>query len=100
MPTNLQAAETEAVGLRTLGMAGICRARDWDGWSSCFWSRSTPSWRWRWVGSIRSFCDRCRNGTRLRWDPGPFGEVFSGLFGGQTGLIALRTVVYVVIGVA
>ncbi len=29
--------------------------------------------------------------------PEPFGEVFSGLFGGQTGLIALRTVAYVVI---
>ena len=33
----------------------------------------------------------------LRWNAGAFGEVFTDLFGGQLGLIALRTVVYVAI---
>ena len=33
----------------------------------------------------------------LRWDPSSFGSVFSDLFGGRLGPIAIRTVVYVVL---
>lgn len=36
----------------------------------------------------------------LQWDPSSFGAVFSDLFGGRLGVIAIRTIVYVVLASA
>jgi len=96
MPSNLQAAETEAVGqarwiwptfavpglvwlillflVPFYGVLSVAMGR-----LDPIFLRPTPEW------------------NPLRWNAGAFGEVFRDLFGGQLGLIALRTVVYVAI---
>ena len=96
MPTNLQAAETEAVG----------QARwTWPAFAA-------PGLIWLVLlflvpfyavlavamGSIDPiFLKPLPEWNPLRWDVTAFGEVLGDLFGGQLGVIALRTVVYVVI---
>jgi len=94
MPSNLQAAETQAVGqARWIWPAFAFPGLVWlillflvpfygvlsvaMGRLDPIFLRPTPEW------------------NPLRWNASAFGEVFGDLFGGQLGLIALRTIIYV-----
>jgi spermidine/putrescine transport system permease protein len=96
VPTNLQAAETEAVGqARWTWPAFAAPGLIWlvllflvpfyavlavaMGGIDPIFLKPLPEW------------------NPLQWDVTAFGEVLGDLFGGQLGVIALRTVVYVVI---
>jgi spermidine/putrescine transport system permease protein len=94
MPTNLQAAEYEAVGQKRLVWPGFAFPGVlWlillflvpfyaifavaMGYTDPVFNQPQPEW------------------NPLYWDPTVFGEVLSDLFGGQLGVIALRTIGYV-----
>ncbi len=96
MPSNLQSAETQAVGQsRWIWPAFALPGVVWlvllflvpfygvlsvaMGSLDPIFLRPVPEW------------------NPLRWDPSAFGAVLSDLFGGQLGVIALRTVFYVFI---
>lgn len=99
MPTNLQAAETQAVGQsRWIWPAFAIPGVAWlvllflvpfygvlavaMGGLDPILLRPLPEW------------------NPLRWDASAFGEVLADLFGGQLGVTAIRTVIYVVIASA
>jgi spermidine/putrescine transport system permease protein len=95
VPSNLQGAEAEAIGLRTW----IWRAFAAPGLAWLVLLFLVPFYAILAVAMGRLhpiFLRPVPEWNPLRWDPEPFADVFSGLFGGQTGLIALRTVAYVV----
>ncbi|MGQ0848497.1 MAG: ABC transporter permease [Actinomycetota bacterium] len=96
MPTNLQSAETEAVGLE---------ARVWK-------AMAVPGLAWLVLlflvpfyailalamGRLHPVLLRpIPEWNPLRWDASPFGDVLSQLFSGQMGVIGLRTVGYVAV---
>ncbi|HKY48629.1 MAG TPA: ABC transporter permease, partial [Acidimicrobiia bacterium] len=96
MPTNLQAAETEAVGLKVWVWQAL--AAPGLGWLVVLFLVPFYAILAVAMGRLHPiFLRPVPEWNPVRWDPGPFANVFSGLFGGQTGLIALRTVVYVVL---
>lgn len=99
MPTNLQAAETQAVGQsRWIWPAFATPGVTWlvllflvpfygvlavaMGGLDPIFLRPVPEW------------------NPLRWDASAFGEVLADLFGGQLGVVAIRTIIYVVIASA
>ena len=94
MPSNLQTAETDSVGLK-----------DWV-WKAV----AAPGLVWLVLLFVVPFyailaiamgrlhpvqLRPVPEWNPLQWDAGPFGEVWSGLFGGQLGVIAIRTLLYV-----
>jgi spermidine/putrescine transport system permease protein len=96
VPTNLQAGESDAVGMRRWIWSGFALPGVvWllllflvpfyaifavaMGTTDPIFNRPVPEW------------------NPIYWDPTSFGQVLDDLFGGQLGTIALRTVVYVAI---
>jgi ABC-type spermidine/putrescine transport system permease subunit I len=94
VPTNLQRSETEAVGLHSW----VWRAMAAPGlvWLGLLFLVPLYAILSVAMGRLDPIFLRPQpEWNPLRWDPSPFGEVLSGLFGGQLGLIALRTIAYV-----
>jgi ABC-type spermidine/putrescine transport system permease subunit I len=96
VPTNLQAAETEVVGQArwtwpVFAAPGLI-------WLALLFLVPFYAVLAVAMGTIDPiFLKPLPEWNPLQWDVTAFGEVFGDLFGGQLGVIALRTVVYVVI---
>ena len=96
MPTNLQAAETEAVGLRTWVWRAL--AAPGLGWLVLLFLVPFYAILAVAMGRLHPiFLRPVPEWNPIQWDPGPFAEVLAGLFGGQNGRIAVRTIGYVVV---
>jgi spermidine/putrescine transport system permease protein len=99
MPTNLQASETEAVGVkdwvwRAMAMPGLA-------WLVLLFIVPLYAIVAVAMGKLDPILLRpLPEWNPFRWDPKAFGDVFSELFGGQLGRVALRTIVYVIVACA
>jgi spermidine/putrescine transport system permease protein len=94
VPTNLQAADTDSVGLKDW----VWKALAAPGLVWLLLLFVVPFYAILAIAMGRLHPVQLRpvpEWNPLQWDPGPFGEVWSGLFGGQLGVIALRTLWYV-----
>ena len=96
MPTNVQAAETQAVGQR----AWVWPAFAAPGliWLALLFLVPFYAVIAVAMGDLDPiFLKPVPEWNPLQWDPSSFGRVLSGIFGGQLGRIAARTIVYVAV---